>query len=97
MTSLRSATSLRCSTAMLDHLLDYLVGGHEQSLWHGEAERLCGPETDDQLELRRLLNRQVGGLLAVEDAIHVTSRAPELFDPIRPVGISFSFFSPPYF
>src|SRR5262249_47377949 len=43
---------------------------------HGEAERLRGPEIDDQLELRRLLNRQVSGLLALKDTIDVTGCAP---------------------
>ena len=36
-----------------------------------EAERLGGLEIDDQLELGRLLDRQVGGLLALEDATGV--------------------------
>ena len=35
----------------------------------GEAERLGGLEVDDQLELGRLLHRQVGRLLALENAI----------------------------
>ena len=41
-----------------------------------EAERLGGLEVDHQLELGRLLHRQVGGLLALEDA----SRAPGAVD-----------------
>ena len=38
---------------------------------HVEAERLGGLEIDDQLELGRLLHRQVGWLLALEDAIDI--------------------------
>ena len=34
---------------------------------HGEAERLGGLEVDDQLELGRLLDRQIGRLGALED------------------------------
>ena len=40
----------------------------------------------DQLEFGRLLHRQVGGLLALEDAIDVAGSAPELVHEIGPVG-----------
>jgi hypothetical protein len=36
-------------------------------LRYGESERLGGLEIDDQLELARLLDRQIGRLGAVED------------------------------
>src|SRR5215217_5964845 len=36
--------------------------------WHHEAERLGGPEIDDQFDFRSPLHRQVPRLLAVEDA-----------------------------
>ena len=39
-----------------------------------------------QLVLGRRLHRQVGRLLALEDAIDVAGRAPVLVDEIRPVG-----------
>jgi len=42
-------------------------------LRHGEAERLGGLEVDDQLEGRRLLNRQIGGLGALEDLSRVST------------------------
>ena len=51
-----------------------------------EAERLGGLEVDDQLELGRRLHRQVGRLLALEDAVDVAGRAPVLVDKIRPIG-----------
>ena len=35
------------------HLFDYMVGGDEQGLRHGEAERLCRPEADDEFKLCR--------------------------------------------
>jgi hypothetical protein len=53
---------------------------------HFEAKRLGGLEVDHQLVLRRRLHRQVGGLLALEDAIDVSSRAAVLIDQIRPIG-----------
>ena len=40
----------------------------------------------DQLVLGRRLHRQVGRLLALEDAVDVAGRAPVLVDRIRPVG-----------
>ena len=47
---------------------------------HGEAERLGGLEVDHQLVLGRRLHRQIGRLLALEDAIDVAGRAPVLVD-----------------
>ena len=41
-----------------------------------EAERLRGLEVDYQLEFGRRLHRQIGGLLALEDAIDVDAGAP---------------------
>jgi hypothetical protein len=34
---------------------------------HGDAEHLCGLQVDYQLELDRLLHRQLGGALSLKD------------------------------
>jgi len=43
-------------------LLDHLIRPLHQRLRDSEPERLGGIEVDDQLELRRLLDREVGRL-----------------------------------
>ena len=68
------------------HSFDHFVGGREQVVRHGEAERPGSLEVEDQLELGRRLNRQVGRLLALEDAIDAAGRLPVLVDVIRPIG-----------
>jgi hypothetical protein len=48
-------------------LLDHLVGATEDRRRNGEAEGLGCVQIDDQFENGRLLDRQVGGLGALED------------------------------
>ena len=51
-----------------------------------EHERLRGLEVDHQLILGRRLHRQVGRLLALEDAINIAGRAAVLVDQVRRIG-----------
>ena len=51
---------------------------------HSETERLGCFEVDHKFVLGRSLNRQVGRLPALKEAIDVVSRAPVQIDPIRP-------------
>ena len=48
-------------------LFDHLVGNSEQFIRHVEAQCLGGVQVDDQLELGRLHDRKISGLLALED------------------------------
>ena len=48
-------------------LLDYLVGKGKNRRWYREVERLRRLEVDHQFEFSRLLDRQIGRLLALED------------------------------
>ena len=67
-------------------LLDHLVGAREQCRGRFEAKRLRRFQIDDQFVLGRCLHRQVGRLLAFEDAINVASGAAELIEKIRSVA-----------
>src|SRR6516225_2017430 len=49
---------------------DHLVGAGEQRRRNGEVERFRSSHVDARDELRRKLNRQVGGLAAFENSIH---------------------------
>ena len=48
--------------------LDHLVGEREQLVGDFKAERLRGLEVDHEFEFCRLHNRQIGRLLALENA-----------------------------
>ena len=57
-------------------LLDHLVGGGEQLIGNGEAERLCGLEIEHKLEFGRSLNGQIRGILTLENPIDIRSDLP---------------------
>ena len=68
------------------YLFDHFIGPCEQQRRHGETKRLRGLEIDRQFVLGRCQHRQVGRLLAFEDAVDVARRSPKLIVQIRPVG-----------
>jgi hypothetical protein len=59
---------------MAGALLDHLVRPQQQGLRDRQAQRLGGLEVNDQLELGRLLDGEVGGLGTLEDSVRRTSR-----------------------
>jgi hypothetical protein len=54
-------------------LFDHLVGAAEQRKRNGDAECLSALEIDDQFNLCRLLDCQIGGFFALEDSTSVDS------------------------
>src|SRR5262245_21946415 len=68
------------------HSFDHLIGAVEQRAGDVEAERFGRFEIDHQHVLVRRLHRQIGWLLALEDAVDVTGRAAVLVDDIGSVG-----------
>ena len=55
---------------------DYLVRPRQHVRRNRQADLLGGFEIDDQLELRRLLDRKIGGFCAFEDFIYIHRGAP---------------------
>ena len=50
---------------------------------HGEAQCICSLEIDHQLEFRRLLHRQIGGVLAPENPSVAQCQCRDLLAPAR--------------
>src|SRR5262245_28682716 len=66
--------------------LDHPVRAHEKRLRKSKAKPLCVLQVDYQLELCRLLDRQVAGFRALENAIDVMGRATKV--PFGVVAVS---------
>src|SRR4051794_2239196 len=53
----------------LAHSFDHLVGAGEQRRWHIEAKCLGGRQIDGEIELGRLLDRNIAGLRTAQNLI----------------------------
>ena len=58
-------------------LFDHPVGAQQDRRRNGEAEGVGGLQVDDKLELRGLLDGEVGGLGALENLVYVGRGAPK--------------------
>jgi hypothetical protein len=57
-------------------LFDHFVGQRSQRRRERNADRLGDPEVEDQIELGRLLNRQIARFGAAQEAVNVRCKAP---------------------
>jgi hypothetical protein len=67
-------------------LLDHLVGGRKQSRRNLNAKFLRALEVDEQVEFGRLLEREFGGVSAVENFLQKARDAPERLSWITRIG-----------
>src|SRR5215467_8240548 len=86
----KAAASNRSINSLLDHLglslFDDLVGAQQERFWDRQAKRLGGRQIDDEIELCRLLDRDVGWLRSAQNLVDIVSSAPEQVRPVYPVG-----------
>ena len=67
-------------------LLDHLVGARKARRGNRNADFSRRAEVDDHLELRRLLDRQIGGLGTLCNSIHVVGKAAGKSSEVWTVG-----------
>jgi hypothetical protein len=63
-----------------------LVGAQKERLGDGQAGRLGGGQVDDEIELGRLLDREVGGIRTTQNLVDMVSRAPEQVREVWSIG-----------
>jgi hypothetical protein len=66
--------------------LNYLVGTRKQCRWNFDAERPGGSQINDEVELGRLDDRQLGRLGALKDPTSVDAELPKHFGEARTVA-----------
>jgi hypothetical protein len=65
-----------CQSRKSESLFDHVVGAGEQRRRDFNARCLRGPEADDELERRRLSDRQIGGQCAPQNLAGVNAALP---------------------
>ena len=78
--------SALCQKQTSADLFDYLLGQHEEVVWHFDPERLGGFEIDDELEFGRLLHRDVAGLGPAQNLIDQLGGTPKQAWIAWPIG-----------
>src|SRR5689334_6222625 len=81
----RRVASAAAATLLPSRLLDHFVGGGEQGLGYGQADRLRSLEIDHQHVFGRQPNRQVARLGAAQNAVHVESSTAPHVPKVRSV------------
>src|SRR6266850_765974 len=66
-------------------LLNHFIRPPQHRLWDRQPECLGGLEVDREPELRRLFDRQIGGLGTLENLVDVAAQAPPQIAMVRPV------------
>src|SRR5215813_7809827 len=68
--------SIKIQSSPLEFLsFDHFICPREHVRWNRQGDLLSGFEIDNELELLRLLHREVGGLGALQDLVNIRSRA----------------------
>ena len=68
------------------HSFDHLIRPCQHIRWNRQADLLGRFWVDDEFKLRRLFHRQVGGLSALQNFIHIDGGAPGLAVGGLPAG-----------
>ena len=66
--------------------LDHRVGAGEESWRHFKAQRPRGRQIDDEVELDRLLDRDVAWLRPAQNLVDIIGGAPEQVREVRSIG-----------
>ena len=73
-------------------LFNHRIGASEQRWWHRQAERLGGHQVDDQIELGRLLDWNVGRLCPAENPVDIVGGTPMQVWEVCPIGYQTSLY-----
>ena len=62
--------------------LDHLIRSRQHVRWDRYADLLCRFQIDDEFELRRLLNGNLGRLGPLQDFVHIRSSAAKIIGDV---------------